>query len=171
MMEGERGGTGAEGQTAASIPMQKIEKMREGIYKCSEVRERVKNFPSFFLRTHTYVQLDLRRREGEKYRENDRVCRCGKREILDLVVFAALPGILAVIIGVGAIFIVGGGRLVLGLEPEPVDCDSCSTNDGGNDQCGCQESGIDLDQAGGEVDKEGPGLITGQRQITVKILC
>jgi hypothetical protein len=40
-----------------------------------------------------------------------------KREILDLVVFAALPGILAVTIGVGAIFIVGGGRLVLGLEP------------------------------------------------------
>jgi len=85
--------------------------------------------------------------------------------------FTPLPGILAVTIGVRAVSVTGGGRLVLGLEPEVVDGDSCSTNDGGNNQGSSQECGVYLHQAGCEVDEKGPGLVTGQSQLAIKVTC
>jgi hypothetical protein len=60
--------------------------------------------------------------------------------------------------------------LVLGLEPEVVDGDGGSANDGGNDQGSGQEGGIHLNQAGGEVDEKGSRFIADQRKVAIKVL-
>lgn len=72
---------------------------------------------------------------------------------------AALPGVLLVaVILLSVSLSVSGAARVLALEEQVVEGDGGSAEDGEGDQAVGQDGGVHLDQGGGEVDEEEPGL-------------